>query len=79
MPLLPNAAAVQRARRNTLGDLLHRICQRHPDKLALVYDTQRLTYAQFDRLVNQTARAQRPNTPQPSMRQRTRPTNRLFE
>lgn len=57
MPLLPNAAAVQRARRNTLADLLHRTCQRHPDKLALVYDTQRLSYAQFDRLVNQTARA----------------------
>ncbi|MCL6598265.1 MAG: acyl-CoA synthetase [Alicyclobacillus macrosporangiidus] len=50
-------SAEARARRNTLGDVLHRTRSRCPDKLALVYQGERLTYAQFDDRVNQTARA----------------------
>src|SRR5699024_6743295 len=44
-----------RARRNTLGDLLARTRDRMPDKLALAYQNQRLSYAELDDIVNQTA------------------------
>lgn len=44
-----------RARRNTLGDLLTRTRERIPDKLALVYQGQRLSYEELDDIVNQTA------------------------
>ncbi len=53
----PLSREVDRARRNTLGDLLHRTRMRYPDKIALVYKSERLTYAQFDDRVNQTARS----------------------
>ncbi len=46
---------VARARRNTVGDLLSRSAARYPDKLALVFQGERLTYAQLDTRVNQTA------------------------
>ncbi|MCL6516917.1 long-chain-fatty-acid--CoA ligase [Alicyclobacillus sp.] len=49
--------AVTRARRNTLGDVLLRTRSRDPEKLALVYEGERLTYAALDDRVNQTARA----------------------
>ncbi|QKY71555.1 long-chain-fatty-acid--CoA ligase [Lentibacillus sp. CBA3610] len=48
---------LDRARRNTLGDLLARTRDRMPEKFAFVYDGQRLNYAELDDLVNQTARA----------------------
>jgi len=48
---------VERARRNTLGDLLRRTRMRCPNKLAFVYDDERLTYAEFDCRVDQTAHA----------------------
>lgn len=48
-------ASIQRARRNTLSDLLRRSRMRSPDRLALVYREERLTYAQLDDRVNQTA------------------------
>nr|WP_188631868.1 fatty acyl-CoA synthetase [Lentibacillus kapialis] len=50
-------AVLDRARRNTLGDLLARTRDRMPEKFALVYKGQRLNYAELDDLVNQTARA----------------------
>ncbi len=48
---------VERARRNTLGDILARTAARYPDKLALVYEDKRLTYREFNSVVNQTAHA----------------------
>ncbi|GAA0493294.1 acyl-CoA synthetase [Salinibacillus aidingensis] len=48
---------LERARRNTLGDLLARTRERMPDKFALAYRDQRLNYEEMDDLVNQTARA----------------------
>ena len=49
--------ALQRARRQTLGDLLLRTRERFPNKFAIAYNEQQLTYAELDDLVNQTARA----------------------
>ncbi|MFD2638575.1 acyl-CoA synthetase [Piscibacillus salipiscarius] len=46
-----------RARRQTLGDLLTRTRERYPDKFAIAYRDQRLTYQELDDLVNQTAHA----------------------
>ncbi|KPV44491.1 acyl-CoA synthetase [Alicyclobacillus ferrooxydans] len=46
---------VLRARRNTVADLLSRSAARFPDKLALAFREERLTYAQLDTRVNQTA------------------------
>lgn len=46
-----------RVRRNTLGDLLTRTRERMPDKFALAYKDKRLTYAELDDCVNQTAHA----------------------
>lgn len=48
---------LERARRNTLGDLLTRTRQRMPDKFALAYRDKRLNYEELDDLVNQTANA----------------------
>ena len=48
-------SAVHQARRNTLADLLRRTSARHPEKLAIVYGEERLTYAELDDLVNQSA------------------------
>lgn len=48
---------LQRARRNTLGDLLIRTRDRTPEKTAFTYLAKQVTYAQLDELVNQTARA----------------------
>ncbi|WP_430787995.1 fatty acyl-CoA synthetase [Virgibacillus flavescens] len=48
---------LDRARRNTLGDLLARTRDRDPDKLAITYLEHRLTYAELDDMVNQTAHA----------------------
>jgi fatty-acyl-CoA synthase len=50
-------AQIQRARRNTLGDILQRSRRRNPKKLALVYKDERITYEELDARVNQTARA----------------------
>ncbi|GEL77233.1 acyl-CoA synthetase [Tenuibacillus multivorans] len=52
---------LMRARRNTLGDLLVRTRERVPDKFALAYKDERLTYAELDDRVNQTAHAFREN------------------
>lgn len=48
---------VQRARRNTLGDLLQRSRKRYPHKLALRFLDEALTYEQLDTRVNQAAQA----------------------
>lgn len=48
---------LKRIRRNTLGDILARTRDRLPDKIAIAYKGTRLTYAELDDLVNQTARA----------------------
>ena len=50
-------AAVARARRHSLGDLLHRTARRYPDKLAVVAGERRVTFAQFDAAVNRCAHA----------------------
>ena len=44
-----------RVRRNTLGDILRRSQGRFPDKVALQFEEEALTYKQFDHMVNQTA------------------------
>ncbi len=48
---------LQRARRNTLGDLLARTRERTPTKFAFAYQNKRLTYEELDNIVNQTAHA----------------------
>ncbi|MFZ3579725.1 acyl-CoA synthetase [Virgibacillus sp. DJP39] len=48
---------LERARRNTLGDLLARTRDRAPNKFAIAYKEDRLTYAELDDMVNQTAHA----------------------
>lgn len=48
---------LERARRNTLGDLLARTRERMPEKFALAYRDKRLNYEELDNLVNQTAHA----------------------
>ncbi|WP_010093855.1 acyl-CoA synthetase [Ornithinibacillus scapharcae] len=48
---------LERARRNTLGDLLTRTRERMPDKFAIAYRDKRLNYEELDDLVNQTAQA----------------------
>ena len=44
-----------RARRQQLGDLLHRSAARFPDNTALVGGDDRFTYAELDALVNRLA------------------------
>lgn len=46
---------LERARRNTLGDILARTRDRMPEKFALAYRDKRLNYEELDDLVNQTA------------------------
>ncbi|WP_170848261.1 fatty acyl-CoA synthetase [Lentibacillus halodurans] len=48
---------LDRARRNTLSDLLVRTRDRMPEKFAVAYNGQRLNYVELDEMVNQTARA----------------------
>jgi fatty-acyl-CoA synthase len=50
-------AAVTRARRHGIADLLHRTVRRHPDKLAVVAGELRVTYREFDTAVNRCAHA----------------------
>jgi fatty-acyl-CoA synthase len=45
------------ARSHSIGDLLHRSAQRHPDKPAIVYRATRQTYAELEETVNRTADA----------------------
>ncbi len=51
------AAAIERARQHSVGDLLHRTARRTPDKLAVVAGDLRATYAEFDTAVNRAAGA----------------------
>jgi len=51
------ADAITRARRHSVGDLLHRTARRDPGKLAVVAGELRVTYAEFDAAVNRTAHA----------------------
>jgi fatty-acyl-CoA synthase len=51
------AAAIARARRHSLGDVLHRTARRYPGKLAVVDGDRRVTYAEFDAAVNRAAHA----------------------
>jgi fatty-acyl-CoA synthase len=51
------ASMLKRARRNTLGDLLVRTRERLPNKFAIAYKGERLTYKELDERVNQTAHA----------------------
>lgn len=48
---------IQRARRHTLGDILRRSRGRFPQKVALRFREEALTYEQLDTLVNQAAQA----------------------
>lgn len=48
---------IQRARRNTLGDILQRSSRRFPDKMALRFEDEVFTYEQFDTIVNQAAQS----------------------
>ncbi len=48
---------INRARRNTLGDLLTRTAARYPTKNALTYKERSVTYQELDDLVNQTGHA----------------------
>ncbi|MDN5916007.1 MAG: acyl-CoA synthetase [Pseudonocardia sp.] len=50
-------AAIARARRHSLGDLLHRTARRYPGKLAVVAGDRRVTFAEFDAAVNRCAHA----------------------
>ncbi|WP_134685093.1 acyl-CoA synthetase [Brevibacillus migulae] len=48
---------IQRARRQTLGDILEKSRGRFPEKLALRFEEESLTYEQLDTIVNQAAQA----------------------
>ena len=50
-------AGIERARRHSVGDLLHRTAQRSPGKLAVVAGDLRVTFAEFDAAVNRAAHA----------------------
>lgn len=50
-----STSMMNRARRNTLGDLLTRTAARFPDKEAFIFHERKVTYGQLDKLVNQTA------------------------
>jgi fatty-acyl-CoA synthase len=54
-PSPATAAAIVRARRHSIGDLLHRSARRYPDKLAVIDGDLRATFAEFDAAVNRTA------------------------
>ncbi|HWC84413.1 MAG TPA: acyl-CoA synthetase [Pseudonocardiaceae bacterium] len=49
--------AIARARRHGVGDLVHRTAMRYPDKTAIVAGPRRITFTEFDRLVNRCANA----------------------
>src|SRR5699024_9503426 len=49
------STSMNRARRNTLGDLLTRTAARYPDKQAFLFQERKVTYEQLANLVNQTA------------------------
>ena len=51
------ARDVERARRQGLGELLHRSARRDPDRPAIVYKGLRQTYAELDASVDRTAGA----------------------
>ncbi|MGE5702708.1 MAG: fatty acyl-CoA synthetase, partial [Clostridia bacterium] len=46
---------IQRARRNTLGDILRRSRRRYPERVALRFYEEALTYKELDDIVNQAA------------------------
>lgn len=48
---------IARARRHSVGDLLHRTARRYPQRLAVVDGEQRFSFAQLDQAVNRTAHA----------------------
>lgn len=50
-----STSMMNRARRNTLGDLLTRTAARNPHKQAFTFKERTVTYEQLDELVNQTA------------------------
>lgn len=50
-----STSMTNRARRNTLGDLLTRTAARNPDKQAFLYTDRKVTYKELDYLVNQAA------------------------
>jgi fatty-acyl-CoA synthase len=49
--------AIAGARRHAVGDLLRRTALRHPDKLAIVAEGRRMSFAEFDAAVNRCANA----------------------
>ncbi len=51
------AAAIARARRHSIGELLRRTALRYPDKLAVVSGDRRVSFAGFDAAVNRCANA----------------------
>jgi fatty-acyl-CoA synthase len=53
------SAAVEHARRQTIGDLLRRTAARMPTKVALVFGARRWTFGELDAAVNRTANALR--------------------
>ncbi len=53
----PVSDLVARARRQSLGDVLHRTACRYPERLAVVSDAGRFTYGQFEEAVNRAAHA----------------------
>ncbi len=46
---------IQRTRRNTLGDIVRRSSRRFPNKMALRFENEEVTFQQLDSLINQTA------------------------
>ena len=50
-----STSMTNRARRNTLGDLLTRTAARNPDKQAFLYTDRKVTYKELNYLVNQAA------------------------
>ena len=54
---MPNDDLVQQARQQSLGDVPRRTAQRVPDKVAIIDGTTRLTFAEFDAVVERAAAA----------------------
>jgi fatty-acyl-CoA synthase len=57
MSVTPLSADVRRARRHTIGDLLHRTARRRPERTALVWGEHRDAFAGLDDAVNRCANA----------------------
>ncbi len=53
----PMADPVLRARRHSLGDVLHRTARRYPDRVAVVHEGRSFTYAEFEQAANRAAHA----------------------